>query len=314
MYDLIGDIHGQESRLLALLEKMGYKQKGGVWRHETRKAVFLGDFIDRGAAQIEVLTTAKAMIDAGSAFCVMGNHELNAIGWHTLDPSDTSGEAYLRPHNKNNRKQHAVFLEAVGEDSSTHRQWIEWFKTLPLWLELDGLRVVHACWDEAAMQTLSPCLSAKHTVLENAWPRLFEDDRPEFVNGSPEFKASELLLKGEELDLPSDIHFRDKDDHLRRRARVKWWLSGTVDWRELAVEKNVAQQLPAILIERNGTGYPADALPVFVGHYWRTGTPELFAPNIACVDYSAPEPTGKLVAYRWQGETRLLKKHFVAAK
>jgi hypothetical protein len=304
MYDLIGDIHGQADRLLALLERMEYAQRDGTWRHKTRKAVFLGDFIDRGKAQIEVLTTVKTMIDAGSAFCVMGNHELNAIGWHMPDPS---GKGFLRPHTNKNRRQHAAFLVAFGEDSSTHRRWIEWFKTLPLWLELDGIRVIHACWDEVAMETLSSNLSAKHTVLENAWPRLF-------VDGSPEFKASELLLKGEELDLPDGFSFRDKDDHLRHRARVKWWLSGTVDWRELAVEKDVAQQLPAIPAARNGTGYPAEASPVFVGHYWRTGTPELFAPNIACVDYSAPEPNGKLVAYRWQGETRLRVDHFVTAE
>jgi hypothetical protein len=305
MYDLIGDIHGRADRLFALLRKMDYAQKDGVWHHATRQVVFLGDFIDRGAAPIEVLTTAKAMADVGSAFCVMGNHELNAIGWHT---PDSYGEGFLRPHNDSNRRQHAAFLEAVGDGSPAHRQWIEWFKTLPLWLELDGIRVVHACWDEAAMQTLSPCLSAKHTVLENAWPRLF-------VDGSPEFKASELLLKGEELGLPDGVSFKDKDDITRRKARVKWWLSGAVDWPELALEQKIARQLPAILAVRDvRPGYPVDAPPVFVGHYWRTGAPELFAPNIACVDYSAPEQDGKLVAYRWQGETRLLTGNFVAAE
>ncbi|GHU17426.1 metallophosphatase [Betaproteobacteria bacterium] len=304
MYDLIGDIHGQADRLFALLEKMGYTQGDGVWRHETRKAVFLGDFIDRGEKQIEVLTTAKAMIDTCNAYCVMGNHELNAIGWHTPAPY---GKGFLRPHTENNRRQHAAFLAALGENSSKHQQWIEWFKTLPLWLELDGIRVIHACWDEAAMQILSPCLNVKHIVLENAWPRLF-------VYGSAEFKASELLLKGEELDLPEGFSFRDKDDHSRRRARVKWWLSGTVDWRELAVEKEIARQLPAIPAARNGRGYPVDAPPAFVGHYWRTGEPEFFAPNIACVDYSAPDPTCKLVAYRWQGEARLRAEHFVTAE
>jgi hypothetical protein len=57
-----------------------------------------------------------------------------------------------------------------------------------------------------------------------------------------------------------------------------------------------------------------DAPPIFVGHYWRTGTPELFTPNIACVDYSAPDPTGKLVAYHWQCEACLRADHFVAAE
>jgi hypothetical protein len=304
MYDLIGDIHGQAERFFALLKKMDYVQKDGIWQHATRRVVFLGDFIDRGAAQIEVLTAVRAMTDAGAAFSVMGNHELNAIGWHTPDPS---GDGFLRPRNDKNRHQHVAFLAAVGEDSPVHRQWIEWFKTLPLWLELDGIRVVHACWDEAAMQTLAPCLSAKHTVLENTWSHLF-------LYGSPEFRASELLLKGEELDLPDGFSFQDKDGYTRQKTRVKWWLSGSVNWRELAMEETTAQLLPALPVVHAVSGYPTDAPPVFVGHYWRTGTPELFAPNIACVDYSAPAPTGKLVAYRWQGEARLRVEHFVTAE
>jgi hypothetical protein len=50
---------------------------------------------------------------------------------------------------------------------------------------------------------------------------------------------------------------------------------------------------------------------VIVGHYWRTGTPEVFTPKVACVDYSAVEG-GPLVAYRWDGETELTSDHFQA--
>ncbi len=44
--------------------------------------------------------------------------------------------------------------------------------------------------------------------------------------------------------------------------------------------------------------------PLFVGHYWRSGTPAPICPNIACLDYSAVM-YGKLVAYRLDQETRL---------
>ena len=75
MYDIIGDIHGQYGKLVALLSKMDYVLSDGVWTPPNgRMAVFLGDLIDRGPEQIKVLETVRAMCDAGLALCVMGNH------------------------------------------------------------------------------------------------------------------------------------------------------------------------------------------------------------------------------------------------
>ncbi len=46
------------------------------------------------------------------------------------------------------------------------------------------------------------------------------------------------------------------------------------------------------------------AKPIFVGHYWLTGTPALLSAKVACVDYSVAKG-GKLVAYRWDSEPLL---------
>jgi hypothetical protein len=54
-YDLIGDIHGQAPELVRLLEKLSYLNVNGVWQHAERKVIFLGDFIDRGDHQQEVI-------------------------------------------------------------------------------------------------------------------------------------------------------------------------------------------------------------------------------------------------------------------
>jgi hypothetical protein len=51
--------------------------------------------------------------------------------------------------------------------------------------------------------------------------------------------------------------------------------------------------------------------PVFFGHYWRTGLPEILSRKYACVDYSAGKD-GPLVAYRWEGEGELQNNHFVS--
>ena len=88
MYDLIGDIHGHADCLVNLLEKLGYKKSGDVFHHSSRQVIFLGDFIDRGPKIREVLSIAKNMVDKGTALAVMGNHELNAMAYHTKDPAN----------------------------------------------------------------------------------------------------------------------------------------------------------------------------------------------------------------------------------
>jgi len=48
MYDFIGDIHGHASELVDLLAALGCSKHKGVYKHHERRAIFLGDFIDRG--------------------------------------------------------------------------------------------------------------------------------------------------------------------------------------------------------------------------------------------------------------------------
>jgi len=79
-YDVIGDVHGCASQLEVLLHKLGYETgASGEYRHPERQAIFVGDLIDRGGEQLRVLEVVKAMVDAGSALIVMGNHEFNAL-------------------------------------------------------------------------------------------------------------------------------------------------------------------------------------------------------------------------------------------
>ena len=72
-YDIIGDVHGCASQLEGLLTELGYQINSatGEYRHPTRRAVFVGDLIDRGDEQLRVLQIVKAMVDAGcaSALC-----------------------------------------------------------------------------------------------------------------------------------------------------------------------------------------------------------------------------------------------------
>ena len=157
MYDLIGDIHGHADELVKLLETLGYRKAQGAYQHPERRVIFLGDFIDRGPKIQRVLEIVRRMIEEGKALAVMGNHELNALAYHTEDP-EAPGE-FLRRHSDKNVKQHRKTVEQLKpEELASH---LEWFRTLPMWLDLDGLRVVHACWDKQAVARVAQALEGK---------------------------------------------------------------------------------------------------------------------------------------------------------
>lgn len=317
-YDLIGDIHGHLDALLALLKRLGYREKQGCWRHSERTAVFVGDFIDRGPRQLATLTVIRRMIDGGSALAIMGNHEFNAISWLTPDPVNP-GE-YLRPHispkwGEKNRHQHAAFLAEVENKPQLHRELIEWFQTLPLWLELPGIRVVHACWHAGFMAHLAPKLAPGHRMTEALLHSATQEPEADSDTSKlTDFNAVEALLKGLEIPLPTGHRFTDKDGISRERVRIRWWDQHAKTYRTAAMLDEASRQsLPETEIpEPNRLGY-SSSKPLFFGHYWLTGQPRLLSENVACVDYSAGkgEP---LCAYRWDGEPVLQANNFVLSR
>lgn len=83
-FDIIGDVHGCYEELVALLGQLGYKiesdQQGGkVTPPEGRKAVFVGDLVDRGPGIPAVLRLVMRMVQDGSALCVPGNHDMKLM-------------------------------------------------------------------------------------------------------------------------------------------------------------------------------------------------------------------------------------------
>ena len=104
MYDLIGDIHGHADELTQLLDSMGYRLNRGVYEHPERKVIFLGDFIDRGPQIRQVLDVVRPMVEGGKALAVMGNHEFNALAFHTKHMERE--DAFLRTRDNKNIRQH----------------------------------------------------------------------------------------------------------------------------------------------------------------------------------------------------------------
>lgn len=83
-FDIVGDVHGCLEELCDLLTQLGYhlvEDSGGY--HVTppagRKAVFVGDLVDRGPGISGVLRLVMSMVDAGTALCVPGNHDMKLV-------------------------------------------------------------------------------------------------------------------------------------------------------------------------------------------------------------------------------------------
>ena len=232
-YDIIGDIHGHAATLEALLVELGYSPVDGVWCHPERRAIFLGDFIDRGPQQRGVIRIVRPMIDTGAALAVMGNHELNAIAYATPRP----GGGHLREHNAKNYQQHRAFLDAY-EYTPEYHELIDWFCRLPLWLDLGNLRIVHACWDQISIDRIAAAHdrrgSLTNSLLYAATSR-----------GNWEFDALETLLKGKEIPLPPGYSFFDKEGTQRHHIRVRWWDGDATTYRSVFLGHEESQtQIP----------------------------------------------------------------------
>ena len=157
--DIIPDIHGQAEKLRHALRRLGWRRNGVTWLHPEpdRQIVFLGDFIDRGPENGAVIRIVRELLEAGRAQAIMGNHELNAIHFHTVDPETGLP---LRPHDSDNIRQHESFLKEFPLGASHTNEVIGWMKGLPLFKEGQEFRAVHAAWLEPAIEELNHLTSA----------------------------------------------------------------------------------------------------------------------------------------------------------
>jgi hypothetical protein len=160
---------------------------------------------------------------------------------------------------------------------------------IPACLEMDGLRFVHAMWDQAALD---------HLRGEGL---LDEDDRPhadrwhEFVvKGTPACDAIDRLTKGDKVRLPSGVEFINADGLVRREARLKWWADAGDDGLMLhqAVLRVSAEDMPDVpapeeIRNRMRELQENQGAVVFFGHYWMTGEfPTVEKGRAICLDQS----------------------------
>ena len=136
-FDIIGDVHGCADELVELLEELGYGVGGSdggfeVRPPEGRRAVFLGDLVDRGPKSPEVLRLVMGMVGSGTALCVPGNHDAKLV--RALRGRDVGLKYGL-----------AGTLERLGEEPPEFREEVASFlDRLVSHYVLDGGRLVVA--------------------------------------------------------------------------------------------------------------------------------------------------------------------------
>lgn len=311
-YDIIADIHGRFDKLSALMERMGYSKAGaGFVPPAGHKALFLGDLIDTkpghpfpGGVRA-TLRAVKAMCDRRDAVCLMGNHEFNAILFHTNGPDGNP----LKIHGSRNLLTHQGTLDDFPDHADPASEWrtvwMPWMKSLPFTLDMGDFRAVHACWHPEFLARLDGRGFDDHGFLLACAEK-----------NTPEWEAVEAILKGIEVPMPDGQFFIDHAGREHRQFRACWWDTPDDDILCSELVFPASDQVSPVPAHPAAkaliTPYPADERPVFFGHYFKPADspirPERH--NVACLDHSAAT-AGPLVAYRWKGESQIKPEHYV---
>lgn len=299
MYDIIGDIHGHSGALSELLSRLGYKISGDSYAHLKRKAIFVGDLVNKGPDSRTVVSIVRKMVQTGAAECVLGNHEYNLI-------ASLRGEKKLLPNYEKLCNQASPTLKSYKDHKSDLESDLEWMHTLPLFLEYPGFRIVHACWDDDCISYL------KEHYPENRFSKMLFHRSLERQNKEKE--VVHKILNGPVVQVPKNLINKSHPFAEKEEMKIKWWINEfNPTYKNIAVKH--LEGLPEIPVSGSGLkiGYPETDPPVFFGHYCLSGTPRIQTNNVCCVDYCISK-NGHLSSYLWNGEKYLDNRKFITHK
>lgn len=321
--DVVGDVHGEHEALMALLRLLGYDETG--LHPQGRKLVFVGDLCDRGPNSVRVIQIVRTMVEAGNAFAILGNHELNLL---RADAKDGSGWFFDERVARDGRYQ-----PFARPNAAERQEIIAFLADLPLILEREDLRVVHAAWHPPSINTVR---DAKGITASDLFVQ-FESAMDESLraDGSYQRYQDTVARNADKLEDPNyAMPFLDAiavyDEACQLGNPVEVLTSGV----ERRAKEPFYSSNKWRFVERIGWWDEyQDATPVIVGHYWRRavasnraevgkGGEDLFhsigpgewhgaCKNVFCVDFSvggrwrerlAGTPLGatyKLAAMRW---------------
>ena len=329
--DIVGDVHGELDALRALLAHLGYDAAG---RHPSgRTLVFAGDLCDRGPDSPAVIALVQRLVESGRARVTLGNHEINLLRGDRKDGNDWFwSEGFPRD---------ARYEPRAHIDPARRGEVLAFLRTLPLALEREDLRVIHAAWHPPSIARLR-AERADADVLETfrRWDAATLAELA--ASGLDERAAAERAAFRDQLRDPQrrppmlhDVARADEIGQTRNPIRVA--TSGLE--RAAGAPLFIAGTWRFVERVRWWDDY-REATPVVVGHYWRQfvmrkrkasghGDANLFdqlrghewhgaRSNVFCVDFSvggryrerplAPGavPATRLGAIRWPERTLTL--------
>lgn len=322
-FDIVGDIHGEIEALEKLLDVLGYDENG---QHpEQRKLIFVGDLCDRGPNSIAVIDKVRTLVEQGCAQCVIGNHELNLL----IDAKrEGNGWFFGSPHEDDIQQFSSVAATAYDKIKI-----LDFLVTLPVGLESDQLRIVHACWHSESIESLR---SLAFTNLREAYEYFVAQTEQHLQNsGIAELAQKEQLqykmqLKDPHASVPLLHHLAQKDLLEQMHNPLKVITSGSENFAEQPLYAGGKWRM----IDRLAWWECYDEhIPVVVGHYWRNfktsqqkhGLFKNIKPlawfgkhnNVYCVDYSVGkryidrqqqrEYSHQLGALRWPENTMIFE-------
>jgi hypothetical protein len=302
MYDIIGDVHGYASILKKLLLQLGYKKTESGYSHPTRKAIFVGDFVNRGPEIRKTVRIIRKMVENGNAHAIIGNHEIYAIIYYLKEKDGTPlikspGKNFLSLYKTINQ------FSAYSEEWKSHRKWMI---NLPLFLDLETVRVVHACWSDSSIEILKNA-EAEGISRKTMFRKVYKKPK------SALSKSIIKLTKGIDFKLPGDLRIHNNKGISPRSFRMRWWEDPNgKTFEEMSFESKFVlpdYEIPKQIITPNNA-YPENSPIVFFGHYCRHSGPHIIKPNLCCID-SCVGGTKTLAAYQWQGEKTLDFNHLI---
>ncbi|MFV0506338.1 MAG: metallophosphoesterase [Bacteroidales bacterium] len=306
MYDFIGDVHGEAKLLRKLLLNLNYAEQGDIYEHPKRKLVFLGDFINRGHKVRKTLETVRNMVEHGSAYAILGNHEINLILYYFVQikrlGSRIVGNRLYSEYNVERT------LKEFKGDEHGLADLVGWLMTLPLAFEQDGVRGVHACWRNKSIE-----------YIRKLYPRfiLSEQGCLELLDETSKLnKHVSVLTKGVAYRMSNRRLVKDRRGKTRRHFRMRWWLDNSnLTYSEMDFDSRltVPDVKPKRLIVSTEL-YAKEEPPVFFGHYSRLDEKLILANNVCCLDAGVSKG-GRLAAYRYHAkDKKILKRRLVFVK
>lgn len=295
-FDIVGDIHGHGNLLEKLLLKLGYSNRSGVFSNPKRKAIFCGDFIDRGPQNIKAVDIVMKMCANGEAFAIPGNHDLAYVQYHTNLPG--SDQTIIPKNPAYDRMFISTSIE-FNRALDFKAQYIDWIKKLPLFIENEYFAVYHGFRSEnhKALLTQDNEIMSFNAALLN-----FEQYR----------LAIDLISKS----VSAWVVYREHDTQKVERIRIKWWKNKEriESLADLFMGKSNLNKITLVESELNAIHkfypYSSNEKPLFLGHFCMREKHGIVQSNICIIDLCVIK-TGRLAAYRFDGESILQKEKIV---